>query len=63
MPPPAIQVGDIVNVTLAGTRPSVLAKHEVVNIPSVGSDYWEFEAPNGVIIAATGPVSVVKAAP
>lgn len=58
--PPVIQVGDIVNVSLAGAKGSLLAVHEVLNLPSVGSDYWEFESPSGDLVAVSNPITVVK---
>ena len=58
--PQAITVGDIVNVTLSGQRARVLSNYEVLNLPSVGNDYWEFVSPTGEVIAVTGPTAVVK---
>lgn len=60
MAPPVIQPGDIVNVSLIGARGRVLASFEVLTIPAVGSDYWEFESPTGEVVAVSQPVSVVK---
>ena len=56
----SIQVGDIVDVTLFGARPSALLQYEVVKVPSNVLDYWEFEGPNGDTVAATAPVSISK---
>ena len=58
--PQVIQAGDIVTVSLTGPRPSTLSRYEVLNLPSVGSDYWEFESPTGEVVAVSTPVSVVK---
>ena len=59
--PTAIEVGDIVNVSLLGLRGRVLAVHEVLKLPSNNEDYWEFQAPNGgEIIAVPDPVTVAK---
>ena len=56
----AIDVGDIVNVSLIGPRGRVLAAYEVLKLPSTTQDYWEFQGPNGEEVAATAPVLVVK---
>ena len=50
--PSAIQVGDIVNVTLPGVRPSNLSQYEVLQIPGAVQDYWEFEGASGDVVAA-----------
>ena len=50
--PSAIQVGDIVDVSLKGVRASSLSQYEVLQIPSNVQDYWEFEGPKGDIVAA-----------
>lgn len=61
VPPPVagIEVGDIVNVTLAG-QGRVLSIHEVLKLPDLAQDYWVFQAPNGEIIAAEEPTAVTK---
>ena len=50
--PTAIEVGDIVNVSLSGQRSSSLAQYEVLQIPGAVQDYWEFEGPEGDVVAA-----------
>ena len=54
--PAAIQVGDIVDVTLRGVRARSLAGYEVVSLPTNNGDYWEFEGPSGDIIATRDPI-------
>lgn len=62
MPQPVIQVGDIVTVTLQGSGGQVLSQYEVLNIPSVGADYWEFESRDGSeVIAVAAPIAIRKA--
>ena len=58
--PTAIIVGDIVNVTLPGTRASSLSQYEVLQIPGTVQDYWEFGGPSGDVVAARD-VIVTKA--
>lgn len=60
MPPPtAIEVGDLVNVSLAGNRPRVLIQYEVRKLPTNVSPYWEFMN-NDETVALTQPVAVTK---
>ena len=55
----AINPTDIVNVTLGG-RGQTLAQYEVLKIPSNTEDYWEFQSPNGDVVAVPRPVAVTK---
>ena len=51
-----IEVGNIVNVSLKGTRPTSLERYEVLQIPGNVQDYWEFEGPTGDVVAVRDPI-------
>ena len=54
--PTAIKVGDTVNVTLQGARPTSLSQYEVMSLPTAARDYWEFEGPKGEVVATRDPI-------
>ena len=55
----AIELGDLVNVTLGGQRPRVLNGYEVIRIPTNNFPYWEF-ANVDESVAVPVPIAVAK---